>query len=82
MKPVITTEAIVAYAHCPRKAYLLLYGNKKGTPHEYVRILEDKPYFKHAAARVKVIDRNNQREWDPSTTLAPRGFRAIFSVQE
>jgi protein TorT len=47
-----------------------------------VRILEDKPYFKHAAARVKVIDRNNQREWDPSTTLAPRGFRAIFSVQE
>ena len=47
-----------------------------------VRILEDKPYFKHAAARVKVIDRNNQRDWDSSTTLAPRGFRAIFSVQE
>ena len=47
-----------------------------------VRILEDKPYFKHAAARVEVIDRNNQPGWDSSTTLAPRGFRAIFSVQE
>ncbi|MDH3887316.1 MAG: TMAO reductase system periplasmic protein TorT [Gammaproteobacteria bacterium] len=47
-----------------------------------VRILEGKPYFKHASPRVRVIDRNNQRDWDSSTTLAPRGFRAIFSVQE
>jgi len=47
-----------------------------------VRILEDKPLFKHAAPRVEVIDRNNQPDWDSSTTLAPRGFRAIFSVQE
>lgn len=47
-----------------------------------VRILEDKPYFKHASPRVRVIDRDNQADWDSSTTLAPRGFRAIFSVQE
>ena len=47
-----------------------------------VRILEGKPYFKHAAPRVVVVDRENQRDWDSSTTLAPRGFRAIFSVQE
>jgi protein TorT len=47
-----------------------------------VRILEGKPYFKHASPRVRVIDRDNQRDWDSSTTLAPRGFRAIFSVQE
>jgi protein TorT len=47
-----------------------------------VRILEGKPYFKHAAPRVEVVDRNNLRDWDSSTTLAPRGFRAIFSVQE
>lgn len=47
-----------------------------------VRILEDKPYFKHASPRVRIIDRDNQADWDSSTTLAPRGFRAIFSVQE
>ena len=47
-----------------------------------VRILEGKPYFKHASPRVRVIDRDNQADWDSSTTLAPRGFRAIFSVQE
>mgnify|MGYP001820653899 CR=1 FL=1 len=47
-----------------------------------VRILEGKPHFKHVAPQVMVIDRSNQREWDASTTLAPRGFRAVFSVQE
>jgi protein TorT len=47
-----------------------------------IRILEGKPHFEHAAPRVEVIDRNNLRDWDSSTTLAPRGFRAIFSVQE
>jgi protein TorT len=47
-----------------------------------VRILESKPYFKHAAPRVMMVDRKNLRDWDSSTTLAPRGFRAIFSVQE
>lgn len=47
-----------------------------------VRILEDKSWFKHAAPRVEVVDQSNLRDWDSSTTLAPRGFRAIFSVQD
>ena len=47
-----------------------------------VRILEDKPYFRHDAPRIEVVDRTNQRAWDASTTLAPRGFRAIFSVEK
>lgn len=45
-----------------------------------VRILEEKPYFKHAAPRVIVIDRETLPGWDSSTTLPPRGFRAMFSV--
>jgi hypothetical protein len=40
MKPAITSEVVVAYAQCPRKAYLLLRSSDKGTPHEYIRILE------------------------------------------
>src|SRR6266852_4238735 len=38
--PVITSEIVVAYAQCPRKAYLLLFSPDKGEPHEYIQILE------------------------------------------
>lgn len=47
-----------------------------------VRILEGKPHFKQAAPRVMMIDRNNRGSWDSSTTLAPRGFRPLFTIQE
>jgi protein TorT len=47
-----------------------------------VRILEKKEYYKHVAPRVVVVDRDNIRTWDTSTTLAPRGFRPIFSINE
>ena len=47
-----------------------------------VRILEKKDYFQHVAPRVMVVDRDNIRKWDSSTTLAPRGFRPIFSINE
>jgi protein TorT len=47
-----------------------------------VRILEKRDYYKHVAPRVTVVDRNNIKEWDTSTTLAPRGFRPIFSINE
>ena len=47
-----------------------------------VRILEKKDYYKHVAPKVTVVDRDNIRSWDTSTTLAPRGFRPIFSINE
>jgi protein TorT len=47
-----------------------------------VRILEKREYYKHVAPRVMVVDRDNIRTWDTSTTLAPRGFRPIFSINE
>jgi protein TorT len=47
-----------------------------------VRIIEQKAYYKHVAPKVIVVDRNNIRTWDASTTLAPRGFRPIFSINE
>ena len=47
-----------------------------------VRILEKKAYYKHVAPKVKVVDGDNIRTWDSSTTLAPRGFRPIFSISE
>lgn len=47
-----------------------------------VRILEKKDYFKHVAPRAMVVDRSNIKQWDSTTTLAPRGFRPIFSINE
>jgi protein TorT len=47
-----------------------------------VRILEKREYFKHVAPKVQVVDGSNIRTWDSSTTLAPRGFRPIFSINE
>src|SRR5262252_2329147 len=39
MEPAITTDIVVAYSQCPRKAYLLLCSPDTGAPHEYVQIL-------------------------------------------
>lgn len=47
-----------------------------------VRILEDRTWFAHVAPQIEVIDQARLQQWDPSTTLAPRGFRAIFSVHD
>jgi protein TorT len=47
-----------------------------------VRMLEKTDHYKHVAPRVMVVDRDNIRSWDSSTTLAPRGFRPIFSINE
>ncbi|MGD8644492.1 MAG: TMAO reductase system periplasmic protein TorT, partial [Chromatiales bacterium] len=48
---------------------------------QIVRALEGKPFPRHVAPQVIVIDRNNIREFDAATTLPPRGFRPIFSVK-
>jgi len=40
MNKTITPEVVVGYSQCPRKAYLLLCTEKRGTQHEYMQILE------------------------------------------
>jgi periplasmic protein TorT len=45
-----------------------------------VRMLEKQDYFKHVAPRIVLVDGGKLRGWDSSTTLAPRGFRPIFSI--
>jgi len=40
MEPVITSEVVVAYSQCPRKAYLLMFSPDNGEPHEYTCILD------------------------------------------
>ena len=38
MKRPITSEIVEAYAHCPRKAFLLLRGEGEAVPHEYQKV--------------------------------------------
>ena len=40
MERTITSEIVVGYSQCPRKAYLLLCTKERGTQHEYIQILE------------------------------------------
>ena len=41
MPPMITSDIVVAYAQCPRKAYKLLYTDTQGIPHAYLAILAE-----------------------------------------
>lgn len=46
-----------------------------------VRILEGKDYMKHVGPALYVVTQENHGEFDPSSTLAPNGFRPVFSVE-
>jgi hypothetical protein len=60
MPPEITSEIVVAYAQCPRKAYLLLFSPGQGKPHEYIRILEWQQRENHE----RYLDRLRQKHTD------------------
>ncbi|MCF8199851.1 MAG: TMAO reductase system periplasmic protein TorT [Sulfuritalea sp.] len=45
-----------------------------------VRALEKKPFPHHLSAQIQLIDGGNVRKVDLSGSLAPEGFRAIFSI--
>jgi len=47
---------------------------------QIVRILEGKSYRRHVGPKIQIIDRSNIDAFDTTTTLAPKGFRATFSV--
>jgi len=45
-----------------------------------VRILEGKPHLQHVGPEVIVTDRPTLKDFDLSTSLAPKGFKATFDV--
>ncbi len=46
-----------------------------------VRILEGKDYQKHVGPALYVVTQENHGEFDPASTLAPDGFKPVFSVE-
>ncbi|MBF0266628.1 MAG: TMAO reductase system periplasmic protein TorT [Gammaproteobacteria bacterium] len=49
---------------------------------QIIKILEAKPYLKHIGPKVEVVDRKNIKEFDQTTSIPPRGFRPVFSVDD
>ena len=45
-----------------------------------VRILEKKPYRKHVGPEIYVIDKSNINTFDYASSLAPQGWKPVFSV--
>lgn len=46
-----------------------------------VRVLEGKDYQKHVGPALYVVTQENHGDFDASSTLAPDGFRPVFSVE-
>lgn len=68
---VITSEVFVAYSQCPRKAFLFLFSDDQGSPHDYPRILEERrkahqaqylEAFKQTHEDAKPYDEKNWRK--------------------
>jgi protein TorT len=47
---------------------------------QLVRILEHRPFMEQAGPRIHVIDKANINTFERTTSLAPSGFRATYSV--
>ncbi|GKX36072.1 MAG: TMAO reductase system periplasmic protein TorT [Rhizobiaceae bacterium MnEN-MB40S] len=46
-----------------------------------VRILEGKDFMMHVGPELQVVTHENYKDFDPTSTLAPDGFRPVFSVE-
>ena len=57
----ITSEIIIAYSQCPRKAYLLLFKKEKGSAVEYIEILKKRK-------------QDNQKNYLDTTTTVSSGI--------
>jgi len=47
---------------------------------QMVRILEGRDYYKHIGVLLNVVHRGNLKTFDRASTLAPNGFRTVYSV--
>lgn len=47
---------------------------------QLVRVLTNRPYFKHVGPIIYVLDQDNIRQFDRKAMLAPSGFKATYTV--
>ena len=92
MRNTITSEILVAYSQCSRKAFLLLCTDEPGIPHEYMRILEQQKRrnqinYMHALEQPSleekshpVTDLNNEGDLVTKATLKTEALEAYCDV--
>ena len=92
MESTITPDIVIAYAQCPRKAYLLLFSPGQGKPHEYIRIREwqqrenherylDRLRQKHTAMQPYTVENlGNGSTVLLNASLQADGFAAVCDV--
>jgi len=80
MKRTITSEILVSYSQCPRKAYLLLCTSQKGTPNEYMSILQRR---KETLQRyyIKELRQNNPDVQSYSTDNLKNGSLFLINAE-
>ena len=74
----ITSQSVVAYAQCPRKAFFLMRGEPIGCQHEYEQVLAERA----AANRSSYVAglTNNELESSPKDTGSEFGIARIVCV--
>ena len=74
-KTIISSEVVVAYFHCPRKAFLLLFSEVNKEPHEYVRIIENRANT-NRAIYLNLLKRDNidVSDYDPDNVKKDNDF--------
>ena len=72
---VIRAEGVIAYSHCPRKAFLLHCTEDRGTPNDYARILEER-----ASANRESYLANLQRTNTSTCSYNDRAFSSSIEV--
>ena len=75
MQKIISSDIVVAYSHCPRKAFLLMSG-EQGVDVEYAKILKQKRFLQKskyikemepAGSDIQIDNLNNAKKiWEYS----------------
>ena len=65
MSGIITSEAVVAYSQCARKAFFVLHGQSKGLRHDFERVVNERA-IENRDRYIAGFDRN---EFDASGSV-------------
>jgi len=72
MQKVISSDIVVAYSHCPRKAFLLMSG-EQGLDVEYVKILKQKRFLQKSKYIKEINPTGSDIQIDKSNNLKKYG---------
>ena len=72
MQKIISSDIVVAYSHCPRKAFLLMSG-EQGVDVEYVKILKQKRFLQKSKYIKEIKSTRSDIQIDKSSNLKKYG---------